>query len=58
MNNSIDVINNITQLKFIVSLDGEQAYIDYRFYKNDIAFMHTFVPDDFRGKGVASARKM
>lgn len=31
------------------------AYLEYRFYKNDIAFMHTEVPDSMSGKGVASA---
>ena len=31
------------------------AFLEYRFYKKDIAFMHTEVPDSMAGKGVASA---
>jgi predicted GNAT family acetyltransferase len=50
----ITVINNKDQLRFEVSLAGEDAYIEYRFYKKDIAFMHTFVPESFKGKGIAS----
>jgi predicted GNAT family acetyltransferase len=52
--NDIEVINNKDHLRFEVSLNGEYGYIDYRFYKKDIAFMHTFVPDAFKGKGIAS----
>ena len=50
----ITVINNKDQLRFEVHLDGEYGYVDYRFYKKNIAFMHTFVPDAFKGKGIAS----
>lgn len=41
--------------RFETEVNGEFAYIDYRFYKGDIAFMHTFVPEIARGKGIASA---
>lgn len=34
---------------------GEIAKLEYRFYKKDIAFMHTEVPKALEGKGIASA---
>jgi predicted GNAT family acetyltransferase len=50
-----NVTNNEKELQFEIELDGEKAYLTYRFYKKDIAFMHTVVPDAFAEKGIASA---
>ena len=52
---NIHVVNNVEKSRFEVFLNGEYAFIDYRYYHKDIAFMHTTVPDAFRGKGIASA---
>ena len=52
---SFNVINNEDQHRFEVQLDGEYAFIEYRYYKGDIAFMHTTVPEVCRGKGIAAA---
>ena len=49
------VVNNENQLQFEIELDGEKAFLSYRFYKGDIALMHTKVPEAFAGKGMASA---
>ena len=49
------VTNNETMQQFEVSMDNELAYLQYRFYKDDIALMHTDVPDKLGGKGIASA---
>ena len=54
-NERFNVVNNKEDLRFEVNLEGEFAYIQYRYYKKDIAFMHSVVPDAFRGKGIASA---
>jgi len=54
-NEKINVVNNKEELRFEVSLNGELAYIQYQYYKEDIAFMHTVVPDAFRGKGIGVA---
>jgi predicted GNAT family acetyltransferase len=51
----VNVVNNAAKLQFEVYLNGEYAYIEYRYYKKDIAFMHTVVPDAFRGKGIGVA---
>jgi predicted GNAT family acetyltransferase len=49
------IINNTNLSRFETEINGEFAYVDYRFYKDDIALMHTFVPEIARGKGVSSA---
>ena len=51
----IKVHHNKQQLRFEVEVDGEFAYIDYRYYKENIAYMHAFVPVAARGKGIAEA---
>lgn len=52
---TVDVVNNKDKLRFEVYLNGEYASIEYQYYKGDIAFMHTTVPEVFRGKGIAAA---
>ena len=49
------VINNQQEQRFEIRDGGEVAYLEYRFYKNDIALMHTLVPDALEGRGIASA---
>lgn len=49
------VINNEANQQLEVWLDGEVATLTYRYYKKDIAFMHTTVPPSMEGKGVATA---
>jgi len=51
---SYQVINNDKQQQFEIELDGEKATLLYRFYKKDIALMHTTVPKAMEGKGIAS----
>jgi len=52
---NITVVNNADKSRFEVLLDNEYAFIDYRYYKKDIAFIHTTVPEIFRGRGIAAA---
>ena len=49
------ITNNEKQQRFETVVDGETAFLEYRFYKNDIALMHTLVPKPLEGKGIASA---
>ena len=51
----INIINNTQQQQFEVHKDGEIAVLVYRFYKDDIALMHTEVPAKLQGRGIASA---
>jgi predicted GNAT family acetyltransferase len=54
MNQEIIVTNNKELMRFEVELNGESGYINYRGYKEDIAFMNAIVPETFRGKGIGS----
>ena len=51
----IPITNNTKLSRFETEVNGEFAYVDYRFYKGDIVLMHTFVPEGGRGKGISSA---
>jgi uncharacterized protein len=55
MNRPLIIVNNTSLSRFETEIDGEYAYVDYRYYKEDIALMHTFVPEFARGKGISSA---
>lgn len=48
------VINNQKQMQFEIHTGGETATLEYRFYNEEIALMHTFVPDSLNGHGIAS----
>jgi uncharacterized Fe-S cluster protein YjdI/predicted GNAT family acetyltransferase len=48
------VVDNTERRRFEMNLNGEYAYVDYRYYKDDIALMHTFVPEAERNKGIAT----
>ncbi|MEX6690003.1 GNAT family N-acetyltransferase [Danxiaibacter flavus] len=48
------VVNNSSEQQFEIETDGSKAYLTYRFYKQSIAFMHTFVPEQLKGQGIAS----
>lgn len=52
MTEEYSVFHNKEALRFEVNLNGEFAFVDYRHYKGDIAFMHTVVPEAFEGKGI------
>lgn len=51
----MEIINNTQQQQFEIHEDGEVAVLVYRFYKKNVAFMHTEVPPKLEGKGIASA---
>ena len=41
------------QQRFVLQLDGAEAVLDYAVTGNSLNFHHTFVPAEFRGKGLA-----
>jgi predicted GNAT family acetyltransferase len=49
------VSNNTEQKQFEVRENGETAVLQYRFHEGTIWLMHTEVPKDLEGKGIASA---
>lgn len=51
----IKVQHNDKEQRFEAHLDGRSAYLTYTFHGNSVYYDHTFVPQEFRGKGVAAA---
>jgi uncharacterized protein len=52
----IKIINNEKALHFeTLLINGEFAFIEYRWSKSNLVLMHTFVPEGFEGKGIAAA---
>lgn len=49
------IVNNTMNSRFEMEINGDFAFVEYRFYKDDIALMHTFVPEPERNKGFAAA---
>jgi len=54
MEKQFKVTNNEKEQRFEIHEGDLLAYLEYRFYKQDIALMHTFVPETLEGKGIAS----
>jgi predicted GNAT family acetyltransferase len=55
MSDKPEIINNEEQQQFEYLEGNELATLTYKFYKKDIAFMHTNVPESLAGKGIAGA---
>lgn len=49
------IVNNKKNGQFEFSTELHLAYVTYRILKNTMYFMHTAVPDELSGKGIASA---
>ncbi|HEY6976750.1 MAG TPA: GNAT family N-acetyltransferase [Chitinophagaceae bacterium] len=49
-----NIVNNKERSRFEVTLNGEYAFVDYRWRKGDLAIMHTEVPKEYEGKGIAA----
>lgn len=53
-NQEIAVKNNVDASRFEVDVEGRVALIQYRLSGKRITFLHTEVPDEFEGQGIAS----
>ena len=53
-NNSIEVHNNTEANRYEVELDGDIAVLTYSQRGNQIAFLHTGVPTELEGHGIAN----
>ena len=47
------VEHNAAQRRFRVTLQGQEAFLSYRLTGKEIDLYHTFVPEAFRGRGLA-----
>jgi uncharacterized protein len=50
---SVAIQHQPKQQRFVLQLAGHEAVLDYQLHQNEIDFHHTFVPVEFRGKGLA-----
>jgi predicted GNAT family acetyltransferase len=48
------LINNETDHRFEMIVEGQRAFIDYRHTGNDYLLIHTEVPESLRNKGIAA----
>jgi uncharacterized protein len=49
----INVVDNKDSQRFETEVDGDLAYLDYRIRDNEMHILHTFVPENLRGRQIA-----
>lgn len=50
-----EIVDNSEARRFEIHEDGEGAgFVEYRLYKNEIAFLHTEIDPRFEGRGLGS----
>ena len=54
MTTDVNIINDRGQFKFLANIAGEEAYIEYLEYKDDIVFLQTCVPEKIQQSGIAA----
>ncbi|RWY49985.1 GNAT family N-acetyltransferase [Mucilaginibacter gilvus] len=52
---NIELVNNEAIHNFELFVDGQRAFIDYKTKDNKIYLIHTEVPKELQGQGVAEA---
>lgn len=52
---AVNIIHNEQENQFEYRENDQLAVLSYRFYKKDIALVHTGVPSSISGKGIGSA---
>jgi len=50
----MEIINNTEELRWEVHHEGHYGFLDYKMKGNSMYFIHTEVPKELSGKGVAS----
>lgn len=53
MADAVTVEHDQARHRFVVRLEGQEAFLAYRQHGAELEFYHTFVPEAFRGRGVA-----
>ncbi len=49
-----NVIHNEKDMRFEIHLEDKTAFVQYKLFDGGIAYMHTDVPPELEGKGIAS----
>lgn len=52
---NIEIVHNESEKRFQTVVDGVTAYISYTIYQAGIDLVHTIVPKEIGGRGVAAA---
>jgi len=50
----LKVLHHPEEGRFEIALGGDQAVLEYRVERNTIYFLHTGVPPEFEGQGIAN----
>jgi len=50
-----EIIQNTEKQQFELHIEGKIALVTYRLYPESIAYLHTEVPKELEGRGLASA---
>ena len=50
----VPVVHNAARQRFEVAMDDEVAFVSYSHVAGRVVFEHTYVPERFRGKGIAA----
>ncbi|MEJ6981445.1 GNAT family N-acetyltransferase [Pedobacter sp. P351] len=51
----VELINNIERHNFELFIDGKRSFIDYKMKGDKVYLLHTEVPKELNGKGIAAA---
>jgi len=51
----VTVQHNTAEHRFEATMEGKLSVAEYEVSKGEIAFTHTFVPPELRGRGIAEA---
>ena len=49
-----EIIHLPEKNKFVTEVDGETAWVEYSVYNNYVNIIHTFVPREIGGRGIAA----
>jgi hypothetical protein len=52
---NFEIVNNVEKMRFEVHLDGHMAELEYRLKRNKYYIIHTGVPEELGGRGIAQA---
>jgi predicted GNAT family acetyltransferase len=49
---TLDVVDEPTRDRFVIDLDGKEAFLQYRLNGNRLVLVHTEVPEELGGQGL------
>lgn len=50
-----DIVNNTEAKRFELTIEGKTAIVTYSLFEGGITFLHTEVPAEMEGKGIAAS---